>query len=253
MNVINIYKFSIIICTLNRSKLLNENLSHFKDINYSKDYYELLIVDNGSTDNTKHVALEFIKNNKQLNISYHYESNKGLHNARHLGAKKSNADILLYIDDDIEINKDILKIHYNQIYNQFDIKAAGGPISVKWDENPQQWISDLGSFGELYYGNDIKILPRYTNINGGNYSIYKSVLFELGGFNPDTAVDDPFVLDGEIGLCNKIYNKNYTIGYHPKSIVYHKQYVNKVDYELMKNRLIQIGKMRATLIIKKKN
>jgi glycosyltransferase involved in cell wall biosynthesis len=62
--------------------------------------FQLIIVDNKSTDNTVSIAKRFIESNPGLNIKYVLETNKGLSFARNRGIKEADAPIIAYVDDD---------------------------------------------------------------------------------------------------------------------------------------------------------
>ena len=64
------------------------------------EQFEVLIVDNGSTDKTREVCSSF--KNTIPNLRYFYEETPGLHVGRHLGMKMAKSELLVYADDDIE-------------------------------------------------------------------------------------------------------------------------------------------------------
>jgi len=63
-------------------------------------------------------------------------------------------------------------------------------------------------------------------INGGNFSIRRSRLFEIGGFNPDQ-IGDYLIGDGESGLCKKIHQAGWRMAWVPDALVWHCQTVEK--------------------------
>ena len=115
MNVFNIY-FSVIICCYNSEKYIEETIDSV--INQSYKNWEIIIIDDGSTDNTRAIIKKF----KNKNIFYFYQKNKGFASARNLAIKKSNYDWIAIIDhDDICLNNR-LEIHKNQIIKNKDCK-----------------------------------------------------------------------------------------------------------------------------------
>jgi glycosyltransferase involved in cell wall biosynthesis len=70
-------------------------------LNYRSDEYEILIIDNGSTDNTKNISKKVIQENPEHTIKYIFEPSPGLLAARHKGALEAQGNILTFIDDDI--------------------------------------------------------------------------------------------------------------------------------------------------------
>jgi glycosyltransferase involved in cell wall biosynthesis len=94
---------SIIVPCYNYGHLLSETLSNIRLQLF--EHWECLIIDDGSTDNTKLIANDFIQ--KDSRFSYIYQTNQGLSAARNTGIKNSNGKFiqLLDADDFIEINK----------------------------------------------------------------------------------------------------------------------------------------------------
>ena len=105
--------FSINICCLNSEKYLNETIQSV--INQSYENWELILIDNGSDDNTPNIINNFQKMFK--NIKSFKENKKGLSNARNLAIKYSSYEWIILLDHDDLMHKDRLKIHYNDIRN----------------------------------------------------------------------------------------------------------------------------------------
>ena len=87
-----VVKLSVIIPTRNRSNLLDKTLLSIANQFFPKDFFEVIVVDNGSTDNTKEVVE---KHNNDLNLVYLYESNPGLHVGRHAGLNIAKSELLV--------------------------------------------------------------------------------------------------------------------------------------------------------------
>lgn len=223
-------KISVIFSTFNRARLLKNALISIQKQKFPFDLYEIIVIDNGSKDDTKNVVEElnkiFIKK-----IIYYYEKNPGLHNARHRGAKESNGEILVYLDDDVEVSPNLI-FEVNNTFENAKVDLVGGKILPKYEINPPLWILNFWenmSDGKLCiflslldFGNEIKeISPLY--VFGCNFSIRKSVLFELGGFNPDSMPKEliKYRGDGESGLAKKIIEKGYKAIYNPEILIYH--------------------------------
>jgi len=90
-------KVSIVLPTYNRAKLIMRALYSIRDQNYNN--WELIIVDDGSFDNTKHLIDEFAKTVNQ-NIIYIYQENRGAGSARNCGISKCSGELIAFIDSD---------------------------------------------------------------------------------------------------------------------------------------------------------
>ncbi len=95
-------KLSIIIPIYNSSKLLDNCLDHFNDINYC---YEIIIVDNNSSDCIKDVLV----NHSNLPIIYHRDSDFGIYDAFNKGVKYSTGDIIFFMGSDDIIHPDLFR------------------------------------------------------------------------------------------------------------------------------------------------
>ncbi len=99
---------SVIIPTLNRANLLERALRSVVNQTFPPD--EIIVVDNGSTDDTKNM----IKDNFQ-NIKYYFLSDKGVSKARNLGIKNSNCEWVSFLDSDDEWHPKKLEKQINLI------------------------------------------------------------------------------------------------------------------------------------------
>src|SRR4051812_21396244 len=93
-------KITLVICTYNRDKYLQEALDSILRQTADDNKFQLIIVDNRSTDTTALIAKTFLSNNPRLNIKYAFETNKGLSFARNRGIKEADGEIICYVDDD---------------------------------------------------------------------------------------------------------------------------------------------------------
>jgi glycosyltransferase involved in cell wall biosynthesis len=91
--------FSVIIPAHNRAEYLGDAVLSVCEQTIPPEEYEVIVVDNGSTDETRKVV-ESIASEHSI-VRYIYESRIGLHNARHAGARESTGEILVYIDEDV--------------------------------------------------------------------------------------------------------------------------------------------------------
>jgi len=214
---------SIIVPTYNRSELLSNCIDSLLNQNFSGEY-EIIVVDNNSSDDIFNMVVLKVKSDDKL--KYHLESRKGLVYARHKGANCANGEILIFVDDDGEYDRDCIQRIVDVYELNHNVAAVGGKIDIRWDREPENWVIEEESvLGKLNYGNEIVFSDKIF-INGGLFSIKKSVLIEVGGFNPDQ-VGEYLVGDGETGLCMKLHKKEYLIGWTPFAQMQHIQFVSK--------------------------
>lgn len=222
---------SIIIPTLNRADYLIDTLISVLNQSFPYEDYEIIIADNGSADNTKDVSEQVIASHLSHQLRYVWEPEPGLLSGRHRGAQEANGEILVFIDDDIEADKDWLA----SIMNAFEdpsVHLVGGRNLPKYESAPPKWIEGFwekheygrwcGWLSLLDFGDKIREIDP-TFIWGLNFAIRKKTLFQLGGFNPDIVPKElqRFQGDGETGLSLKIKEKGLKAIYCPKALVWH--------------------------------
>jgi glycosyltransferase involved in cell wall biosynthesis len=242
-------KITIIIPTRNRSKLILKALDSVVNQTLSKKYFEVIIIDNGSTDDTKYIVYGFIE--KIDNLVYIYDENPGLHIGRHLGLLAAKTEILVYCDDDIEATPTWLE----GILESFEDKSValvGGKNLPNFESTPPSWLLKiyekrpkqkiLGHLSILDFGDEIKeINPNF--VFGCNFSIRKTILMEAGGFHPDGMPQDiiKYRGDGESYVSRYIMDKGYKTIYNPKASVYHLCSKNRMTKKYFAQRSFNQG------------
>ena len=108
------YKFSVIIPVYNTEKYILKCLKSITAQKLEKDFHdkvEIIVVDDGSTDNSENIIRAYQVRegkNKIFDIQYFYKKNGGLSSARNFGVEKANGEYLLFVDSDDYIDKDLL-------------------------------------------------------------------------------------------------------------------------------------------------
>ena len=218
---------SVIIPTFNRSDMLRQAVTAACKQTLPRDQYEIIVVDNASTDDTRDVVGK-LRSSTQTSITYVHESRPGLHWARHAGASAAQGKILAFIDDDCLPEPDWLA-SLSQAYDEFQPDAAGGKILIRWDSPPPTWVITYEAvLGRLDLGPQPRFLKEDEFINGGNFSILRDRLFEIGGFNPDQ-IGSYLIGDGETGLCRKIHAAGWKMLWVPSAMVWHQQIQGRND------------------------
>ena len=216
-------KISLIIPSFNRRKQLMIALKTLVDQDYDPSEYEIIIVDNNSSDDTISYLNEYINQNKGIiNASYAIEKRQGLVYTRHTGAFHAKGNILIFGDDDAIFEPNFIS-EVVSVYNEWpQVGAVGTKILIQWDEKPDSWVHQFEStMGKLDYGSDV-IIKKGLYINGGSFSIRKEILKSLLGFN--IGQKGQYLLgDCETGLCRKLANADIPIGWTPKTTVWHYQ------------------------------
>lgn len=112
-----------VVCTYNRSNLLEELLQDLQAQTLPSNRSELLVVDNGSTDSTSEVVNTMTKS--VSNLHYLQESKPGLAHARNRGWREAHGEYVAYIDDDARPPRDWLKAA-ERLIHEMDPEVFGG-------------------------------------------------------------------------------------------------------------------------------
>lgn len=114
------YKISIIIPTYNRSWSIERAVNSV--LKQTNQDWELIIVDDGSTDDTRLKLLSYLE--KDSRIRYFYKENGGVGSARNYGAKKAGNEYITFLDSDDELTSDALEVMRGDLplFNNYDVK-----------------------------------------------------------------------------------------------------------------------------------
>ncbi len=218
---------SVIIPTRNRAAYLRESVRSVCRQRLPSEQYEIIVVDNGSAGDARRVVDESVTQRSTLH--YVWESRIGLHQARHAGARVAQGEILVYIDDDVTVPAGWLEA-MSKPYSDPHVACVGGKTLPKWEAEPPAWLDQFGENGGsnlslLDLGEETLELAWPQTVYGCNMSVRRSVLYEIGGFNPDAIGDRRLIWlrgDGETGLHRKIYDAGYKVIYEPRAWLYHR-------------------------------
>ncbi|MEQ1678244.1 MAG: glycosyltransferase, partial [Chitinophagaceae bacterium] len=133
---------SVVICTYNREKFIGDVLNCLAKQTFSADLFEIIVVDNNSTDRTPVLVKEFIQATPGLPVSYVFEKNKGLSFARNRGLEEANGAIITYLDDDAEPIPVFLTSIQNFLQENKEAVGIGGKVIPKYSESKEPaWMN----------------------------------------------------------------------------------------------------------------
>ena len=253
---------SVIIPTKNRACELNITLDSIMKQNMAQVDFEVLVVDNGSTDNTVDIVNHYY--GKIKNLRYFYEPMPGLHVGRHCGLKNAKTDILVFADDDIRAFPTWLTAIKETFEQNPDVVLVGGKNLPDYEVDPPSWVlklwsqceygSCLGYYSILDFGDEKKEISPYY-VWGCNFSIRREALIKLGGFHPDGMPRNLLVYrgDGETAISEGIVNNHWKTIYHPNASVYHLVSKKRMTMEYLYNRAYAQGISQSYTDIRKQN
>ena len=126
------------------------------------------------------------------------------------------------------------------------IGVVGGKIEPEWSVPPPKWINTIpmGYLSLLDLGDTPLNLTGPQQVYGCNFAIRRSLLFEVGGFNPDSFANEKLRWlrgDGETGLLIKVYAKKYVVRYEPSALIYHRIPPNRLTIGYLRSRAVNQG------------
>lgn len=213
---------SAIICTHNRDGYLGAAIDSLLAQDF--DHYEIIVVDNASTDQTRAVVESRLPHPR---LRYLYEATLGLSHARNSGARSAHGEILAYLDDDAEASTGWLTALSKIYQTDASVAIAGGKVTLIWPPNytSPAWLSTnmAGNLGAYDLGNEVVYItqPGLTP-RGLNYSIRADFLKKMGGFDPHLGrVGTNLLSNEELYMTEKALAMGYKVVYLPDALVAH--------------------------------
>ncbi|MDO8523021.1 MAG: glycosyltransferase family 2 protein [bacterium] len=229
ITVLNKIKYSVVLATYNRAVLLEKCLESLAAQTIDKTAYEVIIVNDGSEDNTEKIIIEFAAKNKDLNFLHLKQLNSGPAKARNAGIQKARGEIVFFTDDDCSVPGDWIEALSKEYQQYPDIAGVGG--WYKYDKNEyssrisKAYIDYMTNLFMIGYGANIFekkfIENRFLKTPAGNtsnMSYKKSVLDEVGGF--DETIKFVGLIDWE--MKKRIMDLDHPLLYIPYLVLHSK-------------------------------
>jgi GT2 family glycosyltransferase len=182
------FDVSVIICSYNRCDVLPNALESILKQETGDVRYEVIVVDNNSTDQTRQVVESFIERG-QGNMRYVFESKQGLSHARNAGIANALAPIIAFFDDDERVSTDWVANIKQSLDEHPEVDFVGGKILPCWIVEPPEWIISNLHWAPVAL-TDYGDTPFYSNAEnpvcliGGNLGIRRAAFDLIGLFDP---------------------------------------------------------------------
>ena len=134
-------RISVVICTFNRAAYLSKALQSLAEQTLPPRHFEVVVVDNASTDNTRQVVLEEFA--RMRNLRYVYEPVQGANRSRNTGRREACAGYLAYMDDDVIVSPRWLEVTL-EVFETVRPQpgAVGGRIEPIWESPRPGWLAE---------------------------------------------------------------------------------------------------------------
>lgn len=212
------YLFSVIIGTHNRAALLEVALETLCHQSLAPAAYEVIVVDNGSTDETASVVAAFRQ--RLPNLRYCFEAVPGISVARNHGWRVAQGQYVAFTDDDSRLPAEWLATA-QQISQMHAPAAFGGPYFACYEGAKPAWFKD--SYGSTKLGDQPRVLTS-GYLPGPNLFFRRDLLSITGGFDPTLGIVGKRLGYGEEGALLQVLRERLPgalIYYDPTLYVYH--------------------------------
>jgi glycosyltransferase involved in cell wall biosynthesis len=234
-----------IICTYNRAKYIGNLLESIAANDLPKSEYEILLVDNNCTDNTRAVCEAYAKAHKDVQFRYVLEPEQGLSAARNKGIKEAKGDVIVYIDDDALVDTDYLRTYAEWFEAHPETMACGGPIEPLYETKEPSWMTPYTKAlltAWMNYGDKVHEYPKGRYPGGGNAAYRKEVFDKVGLFNTALGRKGGNLMGSEEkDIFDKMHSLGMQVLYLPTPILHHIIPQAKLEPDYFNRLTTQIG------------
>lgn len=242
-------KISAIVCTWNRAALLKESLRCLIHQTLAASLYEVIVVDNSSTDDTPTVVKEAALISDRT-IRYVYEPLLGLSQARNRGLKEAKGEILFFTDDDCMANPGCLK-NLMQAYQDPAVMGVAGRVMTVFSEGvveqmglPEDLLKTLFFHG-FDMGEGPATLPAGVSPIGACISFRKLLVSQIGEFRLDLGLKGDFLGEGEeTEWCRRFFAQGLVFRYAPGVRVDHLIPADRLTRKYQRKAAFERGQTR---------
>lgn len=217
-------RISVLLPTYNRRHIIEEAINAV--LNQDFIDWELIILDDGSTDDTTTISQKYIKNHEK--IQYHRnEVNHGLPANRNIGISLAKGELIFFIEDDLILDKECLKILL-QTYDDLKIECrVGGLMPRLIDDSetrpkldncePMSFNRFTGEIDNNYWIECPKVQEVITTHACSMYP--KKILNEVGGYAENVYIGNYFREETDLNF--RILQNGYHFYYQSKAWAFH--------------------------------
>jgi len=237
-------RLSIVVCTYNREAYIKKTLSYLNNQSSDPEKYEVIIVDNKSTDNTASICKDFIKTSDTKHFHYFLEKNQGHTFARNKGIIESKGGYIAFLDDDAWVNGS----YCNEIIRYFDshpdVMAIGGKITPVYEGPTPKWMSKylLPLVAGLDMGDQVKEFKYSKYPIGANMAFRAEVFKNYGNFNTELGRRGKELEGGdEKDMVYRLKKDGKKVQYVPSVHVKHVIPESRTEMTYIKGQAIGVG------------
>lgn len=178
-------KISVVVCTYNRADYITDAMNSLYAQSLDKSYYEVIIVNNNSSDNTAAICENYISAHPDAQFYFINEPKQGASFARNTGAALSRSPLLCFMDDDAVATPDYLERIVSFFNEHADAGGLGGKIIPRYIPAEPKWMSYYVSslVGNFDYAQEVALFKPGKYPLESNMIVRKEDFVAVNGFN----------------------------------------------------------------------
>lgn len=223
---------TVILCTYDRGESLTTALgSVARSVLPDSVEWEVLVVDNNSTDQTRQVVDDFC-HRYPGRFRYLFEVRQGKSHALNSGIREARGDVLAFMDDDVTVEPTWLQTLTAPLKNG-EWAGVGGRILPARDFAPPNWLAIKGPYSTVGMLALFDLGDRSCELHqapfGTNMAFHKSVFVKYGGFRTDMGpCPGSEIRNEDTEFGRRLLAAGECLGYEPSAIVYHSIPANRL-------------------------
>ncbi len=208
-------RVSLIVCTRNRASRLPTFLAAVAALEAPAGGWELIVVDNASSDNTREVLDRFARDTT-VPVQRVAAAEPGLSRARNVGLARARGEILAFTDDDCYPQRDYLRA-LTQVFEEGAYGFVGGRVVLHDPTDARICVKDVAT--------PVEIAPRHFVragvIHGANMAVTRDVVRAIGDFDPLLGAGTPCIAGEDIDYVARAAWAGFSGRYDPRPVVSH--------------------------------
>lgn len=231
-NACHAVSLTVAICTHNHERRLTRTLRELKRVVPPDSSWELLIVDNASTDGTPQVAAASDWRTPDVKVRVVHEERLGVSNARNRAIQEATGEYVVFMDDDETPDPQWL-CAFERVILTTRPDALGGRIEVMFEDGERPaWLQDelLGFLGKLDHGSAPRpLLDPATPIFTGNSAYRRDAFTRIGAFNATLGRKGNVNTGGEdVEIYRRMIASGCKVWWVPDAVIYHRIQADKL-------------------------
>ncbi len=235
--------YTVCICTLNRVKYLGATIEAVLKQDLPRGRFEILVVDNGSTDGTSEMVSARFGADTHVPVRYIREETPGLSRARNRAIAETTGDFIVFLDDDAIPEPGWLQA-IAAGFGAEEIQVVGGAVIPAYEQAPPPWWS---ARIELVFAPQVSTFERHLVSHreyphGANIAFRRAVFARAGLFREDLGyIKNKLIPGDESELLLRIEKSGGAILYEPAAVVRHLIPASRMDRGYLRERFYGAG------------